>query len=170
MSISFLSVIAGPDCAPRPVPHTSPRPLDALDVDSGVPLEIACRERRIGERAERELQPVAVPAHAAHHLLVRTQIVVLVVGDEKKALTVFVAGGDHRHVAGRARHAAALGQLARLFPQEKIVVRRGEVGLGMAVVVAARTSFDLRFLDVVGMGGMTGVAAQRRGGRGGLHG
>src|SRR3972149_3063452 len=54
-------------------------PPHALDVACGLAAGIVGDQRRVGERIQRELEAVAVQAHAPDHLFVRAQVPVLVV-------------------------------------------------------------------------------------------
>src|SRR5262249_36583512 len=93
--------------------------IQAFHMLCRLPVEIPLNKVRLGERIQGESHAVAVDARRPDHLLVRSQIVVLVMLHEYFLhLTLFSL--LPRQVAGRAADAGALRERARFLQRQKL--------------------------------------------------
>lgn len=130
-------------------------PVDTLDMSTWLSPEIARHQRRISERINGEFQPVAIHANRADHLLIWSQIRVLIVRDERLSGLVIL---NPRHVAGGARNTRAWWQIARNLRLPKLMMRAAFIGGRVVIGVARGASFNCRPLRVLGVWSMTGAA------------
>ena len=132
------------------------RPFDTFNLNRGLSPEVPGNQPGVRKRVDRKTQAMTIQAYGSDHLLVRSQIVILVVIGHDLTATF-----DFDHMTGRTAYATARRRLTGQLGLPQPVVDAFEVGPGVGVIVAGCTGLNRGPLDVHRMGPVTGSAIER---------